>query len=149
MNNNMLWAFILGNKGVRIDYGQDPRAIWFTIEKTLQPRMIAKKIGNMVRALISCLVENGKAEAEAKKHIDGDYQKGNIYLRPEDIRFKGEDGAASIVKAMSVRLIEMDRKRGTYAVGADARTMEPLPDFKWDEAATEASENDNEEGEAR
>ena len=54
----MRWAFILGNNGVRFEYGQDRGAIWFTIEKTLQGRMIAKKIGNIVRALISCVEYN-------------------------------------------------------------------------------------------
>ena len=47
VNKNVLWDFILGNKGVRFEYGQARRAVWFAIEKTLQERMI----GIVVRAL--------------------------------------------------------------------------------------------------
>ena len=81
-DNGMMWAFIKADKNVKFKHEGEPRAIWFSIEKTAEERRASGKVSLTVRALVNHLTEVGKLEHDiAKKHIDADYQKGIIVYK--------------------------------------------------------------------
>ncbi len=49
-DKNLMWAFMVSNKGVKFEYGGDPLAIWFSIEKTVEERRSSGKVALMARA---------------------------------------------------------------------------------------------------
>ena len=85
-DKSAMWDFIMDHKGQKFPHFGDPRAIWFSIEKTNKERFNGAKIAAMVKSLVTHLMETGKLEhATAKK----EHRRG---LRPSDHRLQVAGG---------------------------------------------------------
>ena len=56
-DKDKMWTFIKANKGVKFPCLGLERALWFSIEKTFDERSTAGKVGAMVRALVTYLID--------------------------------------------------------------------------------------------
>ena len=83
-DKNAMCIFIKDNKGVKLPYLGDTRAIWFSIENTVEERASASKVATIVRALVSHLIDVRKIEpTAARKSIDADYVRGILVFKEE------------------------------------------------------------------
>ena len=131
-----MWGFIKAHKGMRFTYLGQPRALWFSIEKSDGERDDSRKVAVMVRALVGHLVEVGKAEPEkARACIEADYVRGVLVFREEaPVLTRSEDTLITVrgPKPLAIRIIQKDKETGEYGVLDAGRGREEFKTFGWE-----------------
>ena len=142
--NDLVWAFIKAHKGVKFEHNGNPRAIWYSIEKTTEERRAAARTSAIIRGLVKHLVEVvGKDETTARRIIDSDYKRGIVVFKELPTVIDLDDDAARSRPLGRTRLIQKDYFTGVFEVLAGARAMTEFKDFAWDTLMLEANAEDN------
>ena len=142
-----MWDFIMDHKGQKFAHLGDPRAIWFSIEKTNKERFNGAKISVMVKSLVTHLMETGKVEhATAKKSIDADYVRGIIVYKSQVEVIEVDtviEGDAEAPRPEHVRLVQRDHETRDFGVLDAARERAEFKNFNWDALMVEANAEDD------
>ena len=134
-DNNLMWGFIKGNKRKKYDFDGVKDVLWLSVEKTYDERLKTPRVSYLVNKLVEFLTEKHKIPPlEARKRVDGDYNRGCIMFLTAAVIEVGEDGVDNItIKKKQQRII--DSKNGDrYFAKDEARELVDLKDFDWDEA---------------
>ncbi len=126
-----MWEFIKTNKGNKIEHDGVQRAIWLTIEKTTDERLISTKVGYLAKKLVACLADKLKMEQPlAIKCCDADYTRGYVmYLIAEKIVDQAD--GTRVMQKKSHHIILDSKDRIKYFASDAARELEDLEDVPW------------------
>jgi hypothetical protein len=105
-NPDLMWGFIKANKGTKLK-GANAQELWFTVEKSDDERLTAKRTGKALQLVREGTVLNeGKTEEEAKLLSDADWVRGVVW---------------ATVDGTSIRIFEKPRTKTDFEVTVEAR----------------------------
>eukprot|EP00929_Paragymnodinium_shiwhaense_P082152 TRINITY_DN43207_c0_g1_i2.p1 TRINITY_DN43207_c0_g1~~TRINITY_DN43207_c0_g1_i2.p1 ORF type:complete len:295 (+),score=89.90 TRINITY_DN43207_c0_g1_i2:30-914(+) len=83
-SSEAMWAHVKKIKGAKFK-SKDGAALWWTVEKTADERLVSKKVARALKLLTENLIDKaGKSEDEAKKMVEADYTRGIVWLTTGD-----------------------------------------------------------------
>ena len=111
-----MWKFLKDHRGQK--FSHNGKTLWHNINRTREETVLAKKVSKAVNLLRQHVIsEMNVPEADSKKWIDGDWEKGVVFLR--------QNGSGR-----AIRLFDKARGEDVLHVSPEASQSEINFDFK-------------------
>ena len=106
-----MWAYIKTMKGKKIEFEGKP--YWFTVEKSLEERALAKKTNIGMKLLREKLKEQGK-DTDDKDVLDGDWNRGMIWVNGEKVVTLSESRDALVIQESKWESAQVPLDKATF-----------------------------------